>query len=347
MTTPAMQFGLFANFENPAQNAWSPARALAESVENVRHAETLGYSEAWITEHHFNPFSVSAAIFPLLAHLAGVTSSIRLGSAAVLLPMHNLVQVAEEAATVDSLSNGRLLLGVAKGGPFPAQFHNFHVPQEESRARTLEALPLLERLLTETGVSHQSGGWNLDQVTIYPRPTQQAIPLWLASVSEESITLAAQRGYGLMGPAPAPLEKLRGILAQYRQALATAGTEPRPYVLSRFFFCHPDRQTAIREAVPFVKDFARNMGAVLKQAQAAGGPGAPTPFGVGADALLEERILANSIIGDMAECQDRVQALVEALGPHHLILKPASADPEANRRALTLFAEKVRPQFSV
>ena len=63
------------------------------------------------------------------------------------------------------------------------------------------------------------------------------------------------------------------------------------------------------------------------------------------DALLEERILANSIIGDVAECRDRVQVLAEALGPHHLILKPASCDPEANRRALTLFAEKVRPQF--
>ena len=95
-----MQFGLFANFENPAQNAWSPARALAESVENVRHAETLGYSEAWITEHHFNPFSVSAAIFPLLAHLAGVTSSIRLGSAAVLLPMLNLVAAGYGVAIV-------------------------------------------------------------------------------------------------------------------------------------------------------------------------------------------------------------------------------------------------------
>lgn len=81
----------------------------------VQHAERLGFDEAWVTEHHFNRFSVSASISPLLAHLAGVTSTIRLGSAAVLLPMHDIRRVAEDAATVDALSDGRLMLGVARG----------------------------------------------------------------------------------------------------------------------------------------------------------------------------------------------------------------------------------------
>lgn len=326
-------FGLFANFENPQGDS---RLALRETVATICHAERLGFAEAWITEHHFNRFSVSASVFPLLAHLAGLTATIRLGTAAVLLPLHDPLQVAEDAATVDALSNGRLLLGVGRGGPFPAQFQHFRVPQEESRERLLEALPLLERLLTEEAVEF-SGRWHrCERVTVYPRPVQPRIPLWLASLSPEGIRLAAARGYGLMGPSPAPVEKLQAVLADYR---AQGGGQP--FVLSRFFFCHPQHATAIAEAVPFVRDFARNMGAVLRQA----GEGQPTPFGVGADALAEERILANSIIGDAEACADKIRSLAAALGPHTLILKPAAYDPAANREALKLFAEQIQPRL--
>lgn len=335
--TTDLTFGLFANFENPDGDS---RRALKESVATVQHAERLGFDEAWVTEHHFNRFSVSASIFTLLAHLAGVTSAIRLGTAAVLLPMHDILRVAEDAATVDALSDGRLMLGVARGGPFPGQFSHFGIQQEESRARMLEALPLLERLLSEETVDFAGRWHNYEQVSVYPRPLQARIPLWLASMSEDSIALAATRGYGLMGPSPAPIEKLQAVLSAYRAQ--TDGNE-QPFVLSRFFFCHRDRNTAIAQAVLFVRDFARNMGAALQQSPNAAGGGPPAAFGVGAEALVEERILANSIIGDIEECADRVRALKAALGGHTLILKPAAYDPAANREALTLFSERVRP----
>ena len=92
------EFALFANFENPFGDT---ARAFRESVNTVVHAETLGFEQVWLTEHHFNAFSVSASIFPLLAHLAARTSRIQLGAGAVLLPFHDPVRVAEDAATVN------------------------------------------------------------------------------------------------------------------------------------------------------------------------------------------------------------------------------------------------------
>lgn len=331
-------FGLFANFENPTSNS---RLALQETVLTVQHAERLGFTEVWLTEHHFNRFSVSASIFALLAYLAGMTSTIRLGTAAVLLPMHDILQVAEDAATVDALSNGRLMLGVARGGPFPAQFQNFGVSPEESRERMLEALPLLERLLTEEVVNFDGRWHHYNKVSVYPRPVQSPMPIWLASLSAEGIALAAANGYGLMGPSPAPIEKLQSVLTDYR---AQAGTKERPFVLSRFFFCHRERSTAIAQAIPFVRDFAQNMGAALKQNTATLPNGEkPTPFGVGEEALIEERILANSIIGNIDDCAEQIRALAIALGSHTLILKPAAYDPAANREALTLFAEQVRP----
>jgi len=335
-TSAAPTFGLFANFENPTGDS---RRALLETVATIQHAERLGLAEAWITEHHFNRFSVSSSTFPLLAHLAGVTSTIRLGTAAVLLPMHDTLRVAEDAATVDALSNGRLLLGVARGGPFPKQFHNFRIAQEETRERTLEALPLLERLLHEESVDF-SGRWHhYEKVSVYPRPVQTRIPMWLASMSPEGITCAAEQGYGLMGPSPAPIEKLQSVLTAYR---SLTNRIDRPFILSRFFFCHHDRKTAIARAVPFVRDFARNMGITTQQAQTLPAvSAAPTSFET--ESLVEERILANAIIGDVEECADKIRAISSALGSHTLILKPATYDPIANREALTLFAEKIQP----
>ena len=336
-----MRYALFANFENPLFGSapGNAARAIAESMQTIVHAERLGFDEAWVTEHHFNRFSVSSSLFALLAHAAAKTERIALGTAAVLLPMHDPIRVAEDAATVDALSNGRLLLGVGRGGPFPDQFKHFHVSPDDSRAQMLEALALVERLLTEERVSFSGHWYQCEDVSVYPRAVQARIPVWLASVSPAGVAHAAQAGHGLMAPSPAPTQKLVELVSAYRAAGGAAGA----FAVSRFFFCAPDRRKAIDAAVPFVRDFARNMGAAIALAAARGGA---LPFGQNPDAFDEERILATSIIGDPAECADRVQALRAALGDFTLMLKPAAYDMQANRDALSLFAEQVRPRLA-
>ena len=343
-----MRYALFANFENPLFGSapGNAARAIAESMQTIVHAERLGFDEAWVTEHHFNRFSVSSSLFALLAHAAAKTERIGLGTAAVLLPMHDPIRVAEDAATVDALSNGRLLLGVGRGGPFPDQFKHFHVSPDDSRAQMLEALALVQRLLAEEHVSFSGHWYQCEDVSVYPRAVQARIPVWLASVSPAGVAQAAQSGHGLMAPSPAPTQKLVELVGAYRTALVAAG---RPdagagaFAVSRFFFCAADRHRAIDAAVPFVRDFARNMGAAIALAAARGGA---LPFGQNPEAFDEERILATSIIGDPAECADRVQALRAALGDFTLMLKPAAYDMQANREALSLFAEQVRPRLA-
>jgi alkanesulfonate monooxygenase SsuD/methylene tetrahydromethanopterin reductase-like flavin-dependent oxidoreductase (luciferase family) len=139
-----MKTGLFCNYENHHLDA---RRTIFEQVLLVKEAETLGFEEAWVTEHHFNEFNLSSSILLLLAHLAGVTSQIRLGTAAVLLPFHQPIRVAEDIATLDNLCSGRLAFGVAKGGPFPQQNKHFGVTTQESRTRMLESVALIQKLL--------------------------------------------------------------------------------------------------------------------------------------------------------------------------------------------------------
>jgi alkanesulfonate monooxygenase SsuD/methylene tetrahydromethanopterin reductase-like flavin-dependent oxidoreductase (luciferase family) len=330
-----MTLALFANFENPFGDS---ARALREAVDTVIHAEHLGFDQVWLTEHHFSAFSVSASILPLLAHLAGTTRRIGLGAAAVLLPFHDPVRVAEDLATVDALSGGRLLLGVARGGPFPDQFRHFGVDHDASRERLYEALELLEKLFAGTGVHHASVHFRYEDLSVFPRPIRPAMPIWLASLAPESLALAAQRGYGLMGPSAAPVDKIAAALRQF------AGHGPRsapPFVLARYFHCHRKADRAREEAAPFIRDFAQNMRAAARTIPSRAGP--VQPFGQPAAAYEVDRLLANAIVGDAAACIDQCLALREAIGPHVLLLKPATYDPVTARRALTMFAERVRP----
>lgn len=331
------QFALFANFENPFGDT---ARALHESVETILHAERLGFEQAWLTEHHFNAFSVSASILPLLAYLAAKTSRIQLGSAAVLLPFHDPIRVAEDVATIDALSGGRLLLGVGRGGPFPEQFRHFGIDPEESRERLFEALDLLEEILAGNPVDHTGKHYRHDALSVFPRPLRSRQPIWLASLNEDSLQLAARRGYGLMGPSAAPVARLRQALDAFARLQPVPG---QPFVVARYFLCAERNEAARAEALPFIRDFGANMRSVIQRFP---GPPAMQPFGQEADAFTEQSLLDNAIVGDPAACIAQCQSLRAALGPHVLLLKPASYDPATNRRSLTLFAERVRPFLS-
>lgn len=330
-------YALFTNVENPYQDT---RRAFREAVDTVVHAEHLGFEQAWITEHHFNPFSISASLFPLLAHLAARTSRIGLGAGAALLPLHDPVRMAEDIATVDALADGRLLLGVGRGGPFPDQFRHFHVAPEQSRERLFEALELIGQALAQESLDYFGDHYCYDNLSVYPRPIRRKLPVWLASLSPDSVALAAYRGYGLMAPSAAPLASIKATVDEFRRL---GGGDCPPFVLSRFFFCHQDRRRAREEALPFIRDFARNMRAAIAGAPTHGET--PLAFGQPMSAYDEEALLAKAIVGDVAECIDQCEAIADALGEHVLMLKPASYEAESSRRTLTLFAERVRPSL--
>ncbi len=328
------EFALFANVENPFNDS---ARALREAVDTILHAEALGFEQVWLTEHHFNPFSVSAALLPLLAYLAARTSRIRLGAGALLLPLHNPVRVAEDLATIDALSAGRLLLGVGRGGPFPEQFRQFGVDPEHSRSQLYEALDLIEQIFQQAPLDYAGQHHQYDQLEVFPRPLRPQLPTWLASLSDDSLQLAARRGYGLMGASAMPVARLREALDAFAAYHPRTG---QPLVLARYFLCADQHGAARAQAAPFIRDFGANMRAVLRDY-----PNAPAmqPFGQPVEAFSEASLLDNAIVGDASACIEHCLALRDVLGPHILLLKPASYDPEVNRRSLTLFAERVRP----
>jgi alkanesulfonate monooxygenase SsuD/methylene tetrahydromethanopterin reductase-like flavin-dependent oxidoreductase (luciferase family) len=148
-----------------------------------------------------------------------------------------------------------------------------------------------------------------------------------------------------MLPSAAPVSRIQTVLRDFqRHEAGKAGGNKRadvlPAIVARYFLCHPDAQRARNEAAPYIRDFGSNMRGGMGR-RSNGAPPAP-PAGV-ESAADGQRWLNNAIAGDPAACIDQCIALREAIGPHVLLLKPASYDPDTNRRSLSLFAEKVRP----
>ena len=139
-----MHFGLFG--AATAQRGGGPdvdsAAGFKDYIEYVIEAESLGYESVFIVEHHFTGFGQVSATLNLLTWIGARTSTLRLGTAVIVLPWHNPVLLAEQAATVDLLSGGRLDFGVGKGYRHN-EFASFRIPMEEGQARFEEAIDII------------------------------------------------------------------------------------------------------------------------------------------------------------------------------------------------------------
>jgi probable F420-dependent oxidoreductase len=215
-----VRFGLWYDFRNPA--AWrQDAPGLYRGVlEQVVRAEALGWDDVWLSEHHFIDDGYTPSMLPLLAAIAARTERIRLGTSVLLLPLHDPVRVAEDAATVDVLSNGRLELGVAVGYR-RGEFAGFGVPHGERGARMDEAVPVLRRLLRGERFSFKGRYYDYGELELHPRPVQAEPRIWIGGFSLPAVKRAARLGdaYIAIGP-------VRPLVDAYRSELAALGRDP-------------------------------------------------------------------------------------------------------------------------
>src|SRR5439155_12445661 len=177
-------------------------------LDQIQLAEDLGWECFWFTEHHFllygGPMPNPAAI---MSAAAARTSRIHLGSAISILPLHHPVQIAEDYAMVDVISNGRLEFGIGLGNT-AVDFQVYGVPREERRDRFEEASDVIVKAWTNERFSHEGRFWQFNDVPIYPRPVQQPLPsMWVAGHSPESLGWAGRQGFNVMTVAhPFPAE---------------------------------------------------------------------------------------------------------------------------------------------
>jgi len=178
-------------------------------IEQIELAEKLGYDEVWLTEHHFSQYG-RAAVPSLAAQAIARTSRIRVGAAIVVLPFHHPVRVAEDWATLDHMSHGRIDVGIGRGNQ-PAEFKGFGVPMDEAEERFCEALEIIRLAWSEERFSYHGRFWQIPEIEVLPKPyTKPHPPLWQAALSDYTVQKVIDRGInGMIGPYLCPYETLK------------------------------------------------------------------------------------------------------------------------------------------
>ena len=311
-------------------------------VDLVRLAETIGFDSAWVSEHHGSSDGYMPSLLPMLAGLATATEHIQLGTGVLLTPFHHPLRLAEDAATVDLISGGRLILGLGLAWR-DEEFRMFDVPMSERVRRTVETIEILRRAWTGERFSYEGKVFSFDQVRITPPPARgDAIPIWLGGTAEAAIRRAGRIADGYIRTRGGNVDRMRRDLQLVEEAARSSGRDSDGLAFAQLqnVFVWEDG-----DAWEVVRDGAAHQIGVYGGWSAGG----DTP---GQDLVLpppdEELLRKLTPAGTSAEVVSALRPLVESFAGRrefHLIVRLhyPGMDFETASRAVELFGERVLP----
>jgi alkanesulfonate monooxygenase SsuD/methylene tetrahydromethanopterin reductase-like flavin-dependent oxidoreductase (luciferase family) len=218
-----MEFGIFHEFLST--RAPSQTAAFVQSFAQVAAAEAWGLDVLWLAEIHMNPRrSLLSAPLTVASAVAARTSRIRIGTAVQILPLGHPLRLAEETATIDQISGGRLIFGVGRSA-FPRAYEAYGIPYEESPQIFAESLEVIKKAWSEPVCSHHGRYYSFDNFTLVPRPCQVPHPpIRIAASQPETYAAIGRLGYPLFSAVRAsPLSELPHHARTYRAAWREAG----------------------------------------------------------------------------------------------------------------------------
>ncbi|MEO2105743.1 MAG: LLM class flavin-dependent oxidoreductase [Actinomycetota bacterium] len=239
-----VQFGLVLSGQFLPDD--DPQRALGEMLEQVLTARDAGFDAIFTTQHFLSDFQFFQPLL-LLSRIAAVSGDMKLGTAVTLLSYYPPVLFAEEVATLDIISGGRVILGVGTGYR-EEEFAAMGVPRSERIARFEEALPVLRALWSGEPVSHD-GRFTLEEATLRLRPPQgEKIPIWVGATGPQGIARAARMGDEWLISPEMPLNRMRENKELFIDALEEQSPQDHMFPVLREAFVADDKETAIRIA---------------------------------------------------------------------------------------------------
>jgi alkanesulfonate monooxygenase SsuD/methylene tetrahydromethanopterin reductase-like flavin-dependent oxidoreductase (luciferase family) len=225
-----MEFGLFVEF--PCRDGMAEQEAFTECFALVDEAEALGVDSVWLSEYHFAPISVLSSPITVASAIAARTQRIRIGLAVVLLPLFHPIHVAEDIATLDHISKGRVEFGVGRG-TFPDTHDGFNSPFAESRERFDEYLEVILKAWTNERFSFEGKYYQCKDLYVRPKPLQRPHPpIRVGITSAVTFPHIGRMGYPIIiNPSRVfALTELGPYIEQYRQAWYEAGHAGAPQV---------------------------------------------------------------------------------------------------------------------
>ena len=331
-----MKFGLFGGARASRGGPAGDSQGYADYIDYVCEAEALGFHSVFVVEHHFTGHGQVSASLNILSYLAARTTRIRLGTAVVVLPWHNPVLIAEQAATLDLLSDGRLDFGVGKGYR-EAEFAGFCISPDEAAERFDEAMTVIRQAWSSSGrFSHRGKRWRFDNIVVEPTPKQRPHPpFWLGAGSDDSIRRAARDGYNLLLDQLAPIDLIVSRVAAFKAECARVGRSFDPLQIGVTRGLQLLRNESERAAAVAARlDVLKAIGGLAR------GAGAETYHRIGERQAVDELDDA-ALLGTPDQIVARLKKL-QAGGVELVLL----VDPRPSLDNLRRFAREIMPAFS-
>jgi alkanesulfonate monooxygenase SsuD/methylene tetrahydromethanopterin reductase-like flavin-dependent oxidoreductase (luciferase family) len=332
---------------------------IQEEVEQMIRSEQLGFDSVWLTEHHYSDYGLSSSPSTLFAYVAGRTSRVKLGLAVYVIPFHHPLRLAEETATLDILSGGRLVVGLGRGNR-PIEFLGHGIVQDTSRPRLQEGTEILLQAWSDRPVRFSGQYWQIENIPVYPKPLQRPHPpIAFAVGSEESIRWTGLNGYPMLSSGLfRPLSDSLRSRQTYEGALREGGhSEPTikmllgQWVLSKHVYVAPTDEEALADTEGpegwYIDSYARSI-------NPEGLPGLSEATYNGAMRAVQEMhrlrwpelVHDCLLIGSPATVRAKVAQLAEAgVGELLCWMNFGGIPHEKALRSMRLFAEQVMPAF--
>lgn len=333
-----MKFGVFISAQQPRSD--DPVQRFREAVEQARLAREAGFDALAAGHHYLSPPYQSLQSLPLLARLAGEAPGMELCLSVLLLALLNPVQTAEEVASLDVMSEGRVVFGIGIGYR-DVEFEAFGVQPRDRVPRMLEALDLIKRLWTEEVVTFEGRFFRVHDATCTIRPVQKPYPpIWIAANADAAVVRTARLGLPWFVNPHAALPTIERQWERYKQALAEAN-QPMPSARPIALELHvaPTHEEAVETARPFL---AGKYNAYAEWGQDKVLPGEES-FRVAFDALARDRF----ILGTPDEVIEEIEERVRRLDSNYLIFRMGWPGMESPKilRVIEMMGTRVLPHF--
>ncbi|MBV9327289.1 MAG: LLM class flavin-dependent oxidoreductase [Chloroflexi bacterium] len=233
-----LTFGAYALPSYHAESDPPQGAFMRHVLDLLAAAEPLGFDNIWINEHHFDSWGgMMSAPALALAGLSQRTRRVRLGTSIAVLGLHHPLAVAEQMATLDLISHGRLDFGVGRGSE-PYDYEGFGIDYAEAQARTMEALDVILDAWTQPRVTHAGTYFEVQDVEVWPRPEQRPHPpVWVSCASAPaSFEQTARRGFNALTLGfPRPVPAFAELTRIYRDAWVDSGRDPSGYQMATLY----------------------------------------------------------------------------------------------------------------
>ena len=350
----SFEFGIFHEFSRGAGQ--TDAEAFAQSFAQVDAAERWGLDVVWLAELHFLPErSVVSAPLVVASAIAARTRRLKVGIAVQVLPLCHPLRLAEEVATLDHISRGRLIFGVGRSG-FPRTYEAYGVPYAESRERFAEVLEILKRAWSDERFSFEGSFYKFRNITLVPRPLQKPYPpLRIAATSPDTYPAIGAMGLPIfVAVRLGTIEELGPNIAAYREAYRAAGHagEGQVYLRVPIYVGETEaagtrRSRAVHHAV--LQDARRSRSRTSATRAGARAIEQRAERGQALQTISYEDVLRDKVIvGTPDTVTERLQELIGKLGLNGVLAELNCGGLVANdkvMRSLQLMCEEVAPRF--